>query len=90
MQYAAICMDKPNSENLRLENRGEHLGHLKKVRDNILIAGPFLNDEDSMCGSLLVFDGLTLDEINDWLANDPYAKAGLFETVEVRPFRKVL
>lgn len=90
MQYAAICIDKKDSENLRLENRGDHLAHLKKVRKNILIAGPFLSDNGTMCGSLLVFDGLEKSELEAWLEEDPYAKAGLFETVEVKPFKKVL
>ncbi len=90
MQFAAICIDKENSENLRLENRGDHLAHLKKVKDNFLLAGPFLTDDGHMCGSLLVFDGLTLEEINTWLKEDPYAKAGLFRSVEVKPFKKVL
>lgn len=90
MQYAAICIDKENAESLRIENRGEHLGHLKKVREHLLLAGPFLTDDGHMCGSLLVFDGLSLTEIEAWLHDDPYAKAGLFESVEVKPFKKVL
>lgn len=90
MQYAAVCIDKPNSESLRMENRGAHIEHLKKVKENMLLAGPFLNDDGRMCGSLLVFHGLSLEEVNSWLQDDPYAKAGLFESVEVRPFKKVL
>lgn len=90
MQYAAICLDKDQAENLRLENRGAHIEHLRKVRDNILLAGPFLNDEGGMCGSLLVFDNMSKEEIKTWLESDPYAKAGLFQSVEIKPFKKVL
>ena len=90
MQFAAVCLDKENSEHLRLENRGPHLEHLKKMRDKILLAGPFLNDEGKMCGSLLVFEGLERGEIESWLEEDPYNKAGLFKSVELRPFKKVL
>ena len=90
MQFAAICIDKENSENLRLENRGDHIAHLKKVKDNMLLAGPFLTDAGRMCGSLLVFNGMKLEEIETWLAEDPYAKAGLFASVEVKPFKQVI
>lgn len=90
MQFAVICIDRKNSLELRMENRGDHLAHLKKVRDNLLLAGPFLNDEGEMCGSLLVFNDLPKEEIEQWLAEDPYSKAGLFETVELKPFKKVL
>lgn len=90
MQFAVICIDRKNSLELRMENRGDHLAHLKKVRDNLLIAGPFLSDEGEMCGSLLVFNDLPKEEIEQWLEEDPYSKAGLFETVELKPFKKVL
>jgi uncharacterized protein YciI len=90
MQYVAICIDKENSENLRLENRGDHIAHLKKVKDNMLLAGPFLTDAGRMCGSLLVFNGMKLEEIETWLEEDPYAKAGLFASVEVKPFKQVI
>lgn len=90
MQFAVICIDKDDSEHLRLENRGEHIVHLKKVKDNLLLAGPFLTDAGRMCGSLLVFNGMTVEEINLWLEQDPYAKAGLFQSVEVKPFKKVI
>ena len=90
MQFAAICIDKENSENLRLENRGDHIAHLKKVKDNMLLAGPFLTETGRMCGSLLVFNGMKLEEIKTWLEEDPYSKAGLFQSVEVKPFKQVI
>lgn len=90
MQFAAICIDKDNSENIRLENRVSHIAHLKKVKDHILLAGPFLNDEGRMCGSLLVFKDMEQSEITTWLEQDPYAKAGLFQSVEIKPFKQVL
>lgn len=90
MQYAVICIDKENSENLRLENRTGHIAHLKTVKDNMLLAGPFLNEAGRMCGSLLVFNDLSQEEINNWLEQDPYSKAGLFQSVEVKPFKRVI
>lgn len=90
MQYVAICIDKENSEQLRLDNRAEHIVHLKKVKDDMLLAGPFLNDAGRMCGSLLVFNGMKLEDIQAWMDADPYSKAGLFETVEIRPFKQVI
>lgn len=90
MQFAAICLDKDNAENLRLENRGAHLEHLKKIRGNLLLAGPFLNENGGMCGSLLVFNDIEESDIQNWLEDDPYNKAGLFQSVELKPFKKVL
>ena len=90
MQFVAICKDKENSEHLRLENRGAHIEHLKKIKPHLLLAGPFLTDTGRMCGSLLVFEGLSKEEIETWLQDDPYSKAGLFQSVELTPFKKVI
>ena len=50
----------------------------------------YTDDGETFAGStfVVVFD--TLDEAKAWAAEDPYAKAGLFETVEIRPFRWLL
>ncbi len=90
MQFAAICIDKENSEHIRLENRADHIEHLKKVKHHMLLAGPFLNNEGRMCGSLLVFNDMPLEDINQWLEQDPYNQANLFQSVEVKPFKKVI
>ena len=90
MQYTAICKDKENSEHIRLENRSAHIDHLKKIKSNLLLAGPFLTDAGRMCGSLLVFEGLTKEEIETWLEEDPYNKADLFQSVELTPFKRVI
>jgi uncharacterized protein YciI len=56
----------------------------------VVLAGPlFAEDERTPIGSLLVVDFSSRAELNRFAAEDPYAKAGLFQSVTVRPFRKV-
>jgi uncharacterized protein YciI len=43
-----------------------------------------------MCGSLIVIEAESLDAARVIAASDPFAKAGLFETVEIRPWLRVL
>ncbi|WP_456388525.1 YciI family protein [Profundibacter sp.] len=89
MRFALIAYDKVDSLNIRLENRDAHLAYVAKS-GVVEMAGPFLNTEGNMCGSLLI---LTLDSIakaRDWAENDPYAKAGLFETVSIQEWKKVI
>ena len=48
------------------------------------------DDRQAMLGSVLVLDVTERADLDAFLAGDPYAKAGLFESVTVLPFRKVL
>lgn len=89
MRVALICIDKPDHLQLRVENRPAHLQH---IQDSgvVEMAGPFLDAEGGMCGSLVVLNVETLDQAKAWAEADPYAKAGLFQSVEVREWKKVI
>lgn len=89
MLYAVICKDKPESLALRNATRPVHLEYLKA--GGPVFSGPMLGaDEETPIGSLLIVEAANRAAIEEWAANDPYAKAGLFESVEIRPFRKVI
>jgi len=89
--FAIYCTDKPNHGHVRQENRPAHLEYAKQAADRMLIGGPMLSaDGQGMIGSLLVMDFPDEAAAYAWCANDPYAKAGLFESVLVRRFKGVL
>lgn len=89
MRFALIAQDKALSLNIRLKNRDAHLAYVAES-DVVEMAGPFLNAEGNMCGSLLILTLENIDEAHDWARNDPYAKAGLFETVTIQEWKKVI
>lgn len=86
--YAVICRDKPDALDTRLATRADHLAYIEAT-GCVVMAGPFL-DAGQMCGSLVVLDRPDLDAARAWAAADPYAKAGLFETVTVQEWKKVI
>ena len=43
-----------------------------------------------MIGSLIVLDVKTRAEAESWARNDPYAKAGLFDRVEIHPWKHLI
>ncbi|MFV0408703.1 MAG: YciI family protein [Paracoccus sp. (in: a-proteobacteria)] len=86
--FAVICRDKPDSLALRMENRSAHLAYIEET-GIVAMAGPLLED-GQMAGSLLILDAPDLTAAEDWAANDPYAKAGLFESATVREWKKVI
>lgn len=91
MHYAFLCHDKPGAAEIRKANRDAHLAHLRSIGGQIFAAGPLLGEDgQSMIGSLLVIDFPDRKAAEAFAAADPYAKAGLFQSVTVTPWKKVL
>ncbi len=88
MLFILICRDKPGLLETRLANRPAHLDHLKgMVADGtIKFAGPFLDDDGKPNGSLLCVEAADRAAAAAIVEGDPYAKAGLFASVEVQPW----
>jgi uncharacterized protein YciI len=87
MLYALICTDKPGSLPLRKANRPEHVAYLEGLGDRLVLAGPFTEEDgETSNGSLVVIEAASLDAARRIAGNDPYAKAGLFASVEIRPW----
>lgn len=89
MRVALICIDKPGHLHVRQENRPAHLAHIE-TSGLVEMAGPFLTEAGEMAGSLVILSVETLDQARDWAMNDPYAKAGLFQSVDIREWKKVI
>jgi hypothetical protein len=88
MLFAFVCKDKPGHLNVRVETRPTHVEHLNKLNaEGVLkMAGPFLDGDGKPNGSLVVVSAESLEAARAIADSDPYAKAGLFESVDVRPF----
>jgi len=91
MLYACICQDKPGSGDLRQQTREAHLDHLRGHAGAVVSAGPLLSDDGTTpVGSLLIVEAQSLDAARAMMEADPYAKAGLFERIDVYPWRWVV
>ena len=53
-------------------------------------AGPLLDENGEMCGSLIILNAKDLAVAEDWAANDPYARAGLFASSTLIEWKKVI
>ena len=89
MRFAVMCTDRPGALPVRVENRAAHLAYIEAT-GVVEMAGPFLDAEGKMTGSLIVLSVESLKVAKDWAAGDPYAKAGLFEAVDIREWKKVI
>ncbi len=85
MLFALICTDKPNHLEVRLKARPDHLAYLQTI--TVKGAGPFVDDAGSPNGSLVIIEAKDRAEAEAIAGRDPYALAGLFASVEVRPWK---
>lgn len=89
MLVALIAHDKPGHLETRKANRDAHLAYIAET-GVVFQAGPLLDADDQMCGSLVVLDVTDMAAAQSWAANDPYAKAGLFSDVTLTQWKKVI
>lgn len=86
--FAVICRDKPGALQIRLDTRSAHLGF---IQDSgiVQMAGPLI-EAGEMRGSLVILQADDLAAAQNWAANDPYKAAGLFDSVDVIEWKKVI
>jgi uncharacterized protein len=98
MLYAIISQDKPGSLDRRLQARPDHLARLEELRSDarLILAGPHpaVDSPDpgaaGFTGSLVVAEFDSLEAARAWADADPYVAADVYESIIVKPFKKVL
>ncbi len=89
MFVAMIAHDKKGALSVRQENRPAHIEYLKST-NSVAQAGPLLDADGSMIGSLVILDVPDMATAQDWADNDPYAKAELFQSVTLTHWNRVI
>ena len=90
MIFAIICTDKTDALETRKANRAAHLEYLGSIKDALKGAGPFVDDEGNPNGSMLIVEMENITAAENFAKGDPYARAGLFENVEIKPWNWLL
>jgi|HigsolmetaAR201D_1030396.scaffolds.fasta_scaffold78157_2 uncharacterized protein YciI len=89
MLWAIYCVDRPNSTDLRMKLRPEHLEYLKEKDSMIVLAGATLTDDGvTMTGSVIIIDAPDRATAEAFSEGDPFRKGGLFESVVIKRMRK--
>ena len=87
MIFVFHLIDRADAGDLRQRVRPEHKSYLAAVADRIAFAGPLTQDDgQTMLGSLLVIDFDDRAAAERWMAEEPFTKAGLYQSVSVLPF----
>jgi uncharacterized protein YciI len=98
MLYAIISEDVPDSLASRIPARPAHLARLQVLQNEgrLVLAGPHPAidspepGEAGYTGSLVVAEFTDLEQAQTWADADPYRTAGVYRSVTVKPFNRVL
>lgn len=73
----------------RMNIRPHHLDGAKALKEsgNYVLGGAVLNDEGKMIGSVMVLQFENEDGLEAWKQSEPYITQGIWETVDVKPFK---
>lgn len=87
MLFVIIGHDGPDGAALRPKLRPAHLENLRPLQQagKLRLAGPFTDGS----GSLIIVDMESEADAIAMAHGDPYTTGGVFDRVEVKPFRQV-
>jgi len=90
-QYLITAYDFTDADALkrRMDVRPHHLDGVRdlKFRGNYIIGGAILNDQDQMVGSTMIMQFESGEELQAWKQTEPYITQGVWETVDIKPFK---
>jgi uncharacterized protein YciI len=92
MLFLVYRTDKPGYHQLRLDNYRAHLDYLHPFKNRLVVGGPTLGPGDGtgdadMTGSFLIIEASGWHDVDAFVANDPFTKAGLFSTTIIERWK---
>ena len=90
VQFVVRAYDGEGMLEKRLEVRPRHLESIERIRKHVVCAGGLLDDEGKMKGSLLVMEFESRQELDAYLANEPYVQEHVWERIEVERMNVVI
>ncbi len=90
-QYVIIARDGNDKDALdrRMDTRPVHLSGAKQLKANnqFILGGAMLNDAGQMEGSVMIVQFETDEQFQHWYNNEPYITAGVWRSIEIKPFK---
>ena len=90
MQFVIKAYDGEGMLGKRMKVRPRHFEGMEKMKEHTLCAGGMLDEDGKMIGSLLVMEFQTREELNEYLANEPYVVENVWERIEVERMNVVI
>ena len=82
--FAVIGFDHPpHSMKLRDSVRAEHRRYVLENDVRIMMTGAMTDSAGNQCGTIYVFDVAREQDVWDWLGNEPFYLAGVYDSMRV-------
>lgn len=89
MPFLVETFDKEGHQNVRKSVRDTHLVFLEEHKSKLLACGAKLKDNGAdIGGGIYIVDVETREEAEEFIREDPFSKADLFEKVSIVRWRK--
>ncbi len=89
-QFVIKAYDGEGKLDKRMEVRPRHFEGMEKMKEHILCAGGMLDDDGKMIGSLLVMEFENREQLDEYLAYEPYVVEHVWERIEVERMNVVI
>lgn len=90
MQFVITAYDGAGMLARRMEVRPRHLEGMARIAGHVLCAGGLLDEAGKMKGSVLVMEFRDREELDAYLAQEPYVLEHVWERIEVERMNVVL
>lgn len=86
MLFAVHCLDAAGAMPKRRARHAEHKAYLASAEVRLVVAGPLLNRDGEMAGSLFVVEASSRETVEAFNQKDPFAVHGIWERIVVMAF----
>jgi len=87
--YLIYQEDRSDGAAVRAATREAHLAYLERHRHIVVLGGATLGEDGTTrTGSVLIINVRSREEAEKFSADEPFRKAGLFQTVKVTRMRR--
>lgn len=90
MQFIIRAYDGEGMLAKRMEVRPRHLEGIERIREHVICAGGLLDEEGKMKGSVLIMEYENREQLDEYLANEPYVQEHVWEKIEVERMNVVI
>ena len=90
MQFIVKAYDGEGMLDKRMEVRPRHLEGIERIKEHVICAGGLLDDEGKMKGSVLIMEYDNREQLDEYLANEPYVQEKVWQNIEVERMNLVI
>ena len=90
MQFIIKAYDGEGMLEKRMEVRPRHLEGIERIKAHVICAGGLLDDEGKMRGSVLIMEYESREQLDKYLASEPYVQENVWQKIEVERMNVVI